>query len=110
MESGTWQRGEASETHMALAIGERSAAHLAHCRHGHSTQTRRSAAARATNVADTFRATTAARRLASSSPHILLVDDIITTGSTMRDCLRALSSAIPDARLSVLSIGIAHGL
>ena len=76
----------------------------------HSTQTRRSAAARATNVADTFRATTAARRLASSSPHILLVDDIITTGSTMRDCLRALSSAIPDARLSVLSIGIAHGL
>lgn len=74
----------------------------------HSTQTRRSAAARAENVENTYAATSRARRLAGTSPHLLVVDDIITTGSTIRDCLRALSEAIPDARFSVLSLGLAH--
>lgn len=75
----------------------------------HSTQTRRGVAERASNVEGTF---TVSRRRASAiagrGRHLLLVDDIITTGATMRDCLRALHAAIPDARLSVLSLGLAH--
>ncbi len=76
----------------------------------HSSQTRHSAAERAANVAGTFRATSRASALSGSAPHLLVVDDIITTGATLRDCLRALSEAIPDVRLSVLSLGLAHGI
>lgn len=76
----------------------------------HASQTRRSAAARAANVAGTFRAGRDAARLAGHGCHLLVVDDVITTGATIRDCLRALSEAIPDVRLSVLSLGLAHQL
>ncbi len=75
----------------------------------HSTQTHRSAAERAANVAGDYRARRAPRSLRGNpSPHLLLVDDIITTGATMRDGLRALHRALPEAKLSVLSIGLAH--
>lgn len=76
----------------------------------HSSQTRHSAAERAANVSGSFKATSNAGKLRGSAPHLLVVDDVITTGSTVRDCLRALSDAIPDARLSVLSLGLAHGI
>lgn len=36
--------------------------------------------------------------------HILLVDDVITTGSTILNCARQLHSAFPRARISVLSL------
>ncbi|MCM1029493.1 MAG: hypothetical protein NC342_07540 [Pseudoflavonifractor sp.] len=77
--------------------------------HRHSTQTRRSAMSRAANVKGAYRARAEARSLRGRpDPHLLVVDDIITTGATMRDCLRALHEAIPRAKLSVLSIGLAH--
>lgn len=75
----------------------------------HSTQTRRGAAGRASNVEGTFAVSPRrAAGLAERGTHILIVDDIITTGATMRDCLRALHTAIPDASLSVMSLGLAH--
>lgn len=75
----------------------------------HSSQTRRGAMERAANVSGSY----AARQVPPSlngheTPHLLVVDDIITTGATMRDCLRAIHSAIPGATLSVLAIGLAH--
>lgn len=75
----------------------------------HSSQTRRGAMERAANVSGSY----AARKVPPSlngheTPHLLVVDDIITTGATMRDCLRAIHSAIPGATLSVLAIGLAH--
>lgn len=76
----------------------------------HATQTRRSAADRAENVAGTFAVTSRAEALRGRNRHILVIDDIITTGSTMRDCLRAITEAIPDATVSVLSLGLAHRL
>lgn len=72
--------------------------------HRHSTQTRRGSAERAANVRGTF----ASGRSKASPSHILLVDDIITTGATMRDCLRVLAERRPPARLSVLAIGLAQ--
>lgn len=37
--------------------------------------------------------------------HILIVDDVLTTGSTMRSALQAIHTAVPDATLSVLTLG-----
>lgn len=36
--------------------------------------------------------------------HLLLVDDVITTGSTILSCARALHRALPGLRLSILSL------
>ncbi len=40
--------------------------------------------------------------------HVLIVDDVITTGSTMLACLNAVREAAPGCRLSVMALGLAH--
>lgn len=72
----------------------------------HATQTRRNARQRAANVENTYALTRHGR---SSRPaHFLVVDDIITTGATLHDCLRAITEGLPGSRLSVISLGLAH--
>ncbi len=70
----------------------------------HSTQTRKSSLQRLSNV----------KGLAYvvhpeeiEGKHILVVDDVITTGSTMLDALTALHVSVPGVRLSVLSLAAA---
>ena len=55
------------------------------------------------NVADVFRLTDAS---AVSGKHVLLVDDVVTTGATMTACARELLTA-GNVRLSLLSLGFA---
>ena len=57
-----------------------------------------SAAERALNVRDAFRASPAAARR-----HVLVVDDILTTGTTVEECARALRSA-GASRIGVLTV------
>lgn len=83
-----------------IAIGD----HLV-ARRGHSTQTSRSDFARWLNAQSVYGVRNA-RSL--DGRHILIVDDVITTGSTMIACCNAILSAAPTARISVLSLGVAH--
>ena len=53
---------------------------------------------RAKNVQGAFRVAHP-ERLAGC--HLLLVDDVLTTGSTMRACIQAIVKAVPDCRISV---------
>lgn len=41
--------------------------------------------------------------------HICLVDDVITTGSTLESCIRVLLDEIPEVRISVMAVAVAKG-
>ncbi|MCS7037190.1 MAG: phosphoribosyltransferase family protein [Saprospiraceae bacterium] len=67
------------------------------------SQTRKRRMERFDNVAEVF---VLAQPGAVAGKHILLVDDVLTTGATLEACGRALVSA-PDVRLSMATVAIA---
>ncbi len=67
------------------------------------TQTKRSRYERWTNVEGIF---SVADTEALTGKHILLVDDVITTGSTMESCINTLTGTV-NARVTVIAIGCA---
>ena len=69
-----------------------------------ASQTTMSANQRRTNVEGAFELADAA---AVSGRHVLLIDDVITTGATVIACGQALCEA-KDLQLSVLSLGFTH--
>lgn len=68
-----------------------------------STQTKRSRLARWTNVKAAFQLSDPA---ALSGAHVLLVDDVVTTGATLEGCAVALAE-VPGIRISVLTCACA---
>lgn len=72
-------------------------------RRSHSSQTRKGAAARWVN-SDGIYDIDNPREL--DGLHVLVIDDVITTGSTMVRCLDVLHDKAPTAKVSVLSIGL----
>ena len=42
-----------------------------------------------------------------ANKHVLIVDDIITTGSTVKSCGEIIASGADNVKISVLSIGLA---
>ncbi|MDE6702549.1 MAG: hypothetical protein K2K00_02595 [Muribaculaceae bacterium] len=70
---------------------------------GHSTQTRHSSFERYENVRGTY-GVCHGDELAGLN--VAIVDDIVTTGSTILDCVTALCSAAEPASVNVLTIGV----
>lgn len=72
------------------------------------TQTHLTRAERRDNVADVF---SLLRPAKVAGKHLLMVDDILTTGSTMMECAEEVAKA-GDVKISVLTLGLAgwHGV
>ena len=56
---------------------------------------------RSTNIKDAFGVV---RPEALNGKHVLMVDDIVTTGATLSECIKAINKDT-DARVSILTIG-----
>ena len=70
-----------------------------------TTQTRLDLAAKARNVDGAFTAS-----FSEGVSHILLVDDVFTTGATLHSCFKALRSVFPPGvRISVATLGFVGG-
>lgn len=72
---------------------------------GHDTQTRRSQTGRWQNACDIYKVR---RGASTASRHLLLVDDVITSGATLTACAEALRQASMSVEISVLAIAAAR--
>lgn len=69
----------------------------------HSTQTRKSATDRKLNAAGSFKVHHPEEL---TGRHILLVDDVITTGATMLEAMEIIKATCPSVKLSVFSLAL----
>lgn len=68
-----------------------------------ASQTKKGLDERARNVSEVFGVATSARL---DKRHVLLVDDVLTTGATIEACADSLLAAFPNIRISVAMLGI----
>ena len=101
-----WQRGYNQSRELCRGISEVTGLptdnHAAVRIHFAGSQTQQTIFGRQENVRSAFRLADASR---ISGRHVLLVDDVVTTGATMTACGAVLSDA-PDVRLSLLALAI----
>ena len=69
------------------------------------SQTTRSSAGRWENVRDLF---AVVRPEMLAGRHVLLVDDVVTTGSTLLSCVEAILRAVPDCRISIAVLAVSQ--
>lgn len=72
---------------------------------GHSTQTRKNAWSRWKNTRNIYKIQ---RPEELVGKHVLVIDDVVTTGATILSCLEALHRAEPSVRTSVLTLAATH--
>ncbi|WP_297058860.1 ComF family protein [uncultured Duncaniella sp.] len=101
-----WKRGYNQSQEIALGLSEVTGIAVSDnltAPHRHATQTHKNASERRLNPVGAFRVKYPEEL---DNLHILLVDDVITTGSTILSGLEELHSASPSSRLSVYSLAI----
>ncbi len=69
------------------------------------SQVTRSSLERWTNVSDIFRVR---RPEQLSGKHILIVDDVFTTGATITSCIDAIEQSVADCRISVATLAVSR--
>ena len=69
----------------------------------HATQTGRNLAQRRSNLSDVFAAVPGR---ASAGQHLILLDDVCTTGATLYEASRTFLASYPDTQISLLTIGV----
>lgn len=74
----------------------------------HSSQTRKGAYSRWANARGAYDVRSDKCGLLHGK-HLMLVDDVLTTGATLLACITAIHRAVPDARLSVFTLAATHG-
>lgn len=72
---------------------------------GHGSQTSKGSFSRWVNTMDVYGVRDPER---FSGKHVLVVDDVITTGATILACVRAIEESVKGVKVSVLSLGLAH--
>ena len=73
----------------------------------HSTQTHKDAVERMFNTQGMY--TASSRHIAQmSGQHVLIVDDVVTTGSTLLACATALHNAVPGIKISLFTLAAAQ--
>ncbi len=72
---------------------------------GHRTQTALGGVGRWQNLRDVYQVKRE-RVHDLSGKHILLVDDVLTTGATLLSCRQAIAKSCPEAKVSVLVLGV----
>lgn len=71
------------------------------------SQTKKSKMERLTNTEAVF-SVNEKRKQSISSRHFLLVDDVLTTGATLEHCAEVLLKALPDAKISAVTLAFAR--
>lgn len=75
------------------------------CRRPHATQTHKNASQRYENARDLYKVVDSKDL---NGKHILIVDDVLTTGSTMRACISAIYRSCTGVKVSLLTLSAAH--
>jgi competence protein ComFC len=68
------------------------------------SQTKKDRLSRWENMQDKFRS----QQTQKNYQHIAIIDDVITTGSTIETCYRAIRNVMPEVKISVITLAIAH--
>ena len=99
-----WQRGYNQSAQIALGISEVTGIPVikgvVKRTRNNETQTNKTAIERAKNVENLFHAIAGI-----PCRHILLVDDVLTTGATLTSCAQAIAQRNPRITISILTIG-----
>lgn len=103
------RRGYNQSTYIARGIARELGVgvdtHSLRRRRNNPSQARRMHAERWDNVTDLFEVR---RSHSLSGRHILLVDDVFTTGATVISCIEAVCRAVPDCRISVAALAVSR--
>lgn len=68
------------------------------------SQTKKDRLSRWENMQEKFRS----KQTQQKYQHIAIIDDVITTGSTIETCYRTLREHLPETKISVISLAFAH--
>ncbi len=74
----------------------------------HSTQTRKSAEERLRNTEGMYAANSKVMSRLPADAHLIIVDDVVTTGATLMACARALLSDYPGVKISLFTLSVAR--